>query len=443
MATSKQVKDFFALITPLAMEECRKRGYSWVQAVTCACQSAQETGYGTSKLMTKANAFFGIKATKTWKGKVYSSQTQECYDGVYATVIAAFRAYDGVSDSVRDYFDFIEGARYRASLTATTVKDCITLIKAGGYATDPNYVSNILSIYERNREQLESYREVKKMSIFSPVCTDIYDFGTSHSNPRSQDGIKAPTKLIPHHMAGVMDALACAKMHKRSSTTNGSSASYYISDDRIVGAISEDRRPWTSGGKSVGGKSGRWADFRGITVEVSNNKNGNPKSDKGWTISDKSYRSLVRLFADVCTRWNLIPHYDGTQNGTLCEHRQFAATGCPGEQLHNLIVSGQLEKDILKEMGKKPTPTPTPTPKPGVVFRAQIGAFKNLSGAKSYGEAFKSKHKLTYTVRKEGAYYKVLHPETGFSTKGDAELSAGALRNMGYKGAFVVPGSEE
>ena len=429
MATSKQVKDFFALITPLAMEECRKRSYSWVQAVTCACQSAQETGYGTSKLMTKANAFFGIKATKTWKGKVYSSQTQECYDGVYATVIAAFRAYDNVSDSVRDYFDFIEGARYRASLTATTVKDCITLIKAGGYATDPNYVSNILSIYERNREQLDSYREVKKMSIFSPVCTEIFDFGTKNSNSRSQDGIKAPTKLIVHHMAGVMDALACAKMHYKSS---GSSASYYISDDKIVGSVSEDRRPWTSGGTPVGGHGGRWADFRGITVEVSNNKAGNPRSDKGWTVSDKSYRSLVRLFADVCKRYNITPHYDGTQNGTLCEHRQFAATGCPGEQLHNLIVSGQLEKDILKEMGGQPTPTPTPAK---VLYRVQTGAFKSKANAESYATSIGNKGFKTY-VKKEGQYWKV---QVGaYSVKANAEKELQKLVKAGFGGFITV-----
>lgn len=434
MATSKQA--FIDLITPLAVEECRKRGYGYPQAFTCVSQACCESAYGTSELAKNANALFGIKVNG-WKGKVYTKVTKECYDGkTYVDVKASFRAYNSFAESVEDYFNFIEKPRYKASLTATTVKDCITAIKNGGYATSPTYVSTILTFYERHREQMESYREEKKMSIFSSVCTDIYDFGTSHSNPRSQDGIKAPTKIIPHHMAGVMDALACAKMHMRTSKTNGASASYYISADRIVGAVSEDRRPWTSSGTPVGGKSGRWADFRAVTIEVSNSVKGHPKSGKGWMISDKSYKSLVRLCADVCTRWNIVPHYDGTQNGTICMHKQFAGTGCPGEHLEKLIVSGQLEKDILKEMGKKPAPEP----KPGVVFRVQVGAFRNHANAHDYGEAFKNKHKLTYTVKKEGAYYKVLHPETGFSTSSDAELSAGALRKMGYDGAFVVPG---
>lgn len=278
------------------------------------------------------------------------------------------------------------------------------------------------------------------MGIFSPVCTQICDFGTGHSNPRSQDGIKQPTKLLVHHMAGTMGALACAKMHMRSSPTNGSSASCYIKDDDIVGGVSEDRRPWTSGGESVGGKSGRWADFRAITVEVSNNKLGDPRSGKGWTISEKSYRSLVRYFADVCKRYSIIPHYDGTQNGTLCMHKQFAATACPGEQLEELIKSHRLENDILAEMGKPATvPEKTPTPS-GVVYRVQIGAFKTKAAADRFAEAFKAKGKYTVQIVKEGQYYKVKHPEIGFKSKSDAEASRGALLNLGYKGAFLTAG---
>lgn len=288
------------------------------------------------------------------------------------------------------------------------------------------------------------------MGIFSKICTKIYDFGTRHSNPRSQDGIKQPTKLVVHHMASVMGALECAKYHlNKTSDKDGASASYYIKDDEIVGAVSEDRRPWTSGGTSVGGKSGRWADFRAITVEVSNNKRGVSGSKKGWTISEKSYRSLVRLFADVCKRYGITPHYDGTQNGTLCMHSQFAATGCPGEHLEQLIKSGQLERDILIEMGQTPAPAPTPTPTPapapapapgGVCFRAQVGAFKTRAAAENQLASLKEKN-LTGKILHEGQYYKVQHPKDGFKTRGDAELSAGALRQIGYPGTFVAVGT--
>ena len=280
------------------------------------------------------------------------------------------------------------------------------------------------------------------MGIFSPVCTKIFDFGAKHSNPRSQDGIKQPTMIIPHHMAGIMDPLECAKMHLyKTSDINGASAHTYIRDSEIVGAVSEERRAWTTGGTPQGGKSGRWADFRAITIEVSNNKIGDRKSGKGWTISDASYKSLVIYMADVCRRYGINPHYDGTQTGTICMHKQFAKTGCPGEHLEDLITSHQLEADILKELGRNQDPKPE---KQGLLFRVQIGAFKNQSGAESFAKAFTDNAKtkgMTTTIKKEGMYFKVMHPKTGFSSKADAQLSAGALKKIGYPGAFVVPGS--
>ena len=245
MATAAQVKKFIDLLAPLAIEECRKRGYGNAQAWTCVAQSCLETGYGTSALMTKANAFFGIKASTGWKGKVFSSATKECYDGkTYTNITAAFRAYDNVKDSVRDYFDFIEGNRYKSSLKATTVKDCVAAIKNGGYATDPSYIGKIVSIYENNKSQIEKYNlgqtmiktEEKQMSVFSSLITSKVDFGTNKSNPRT----KPIVKITPHHTAGTASATATAKSHR--DTSRQASANYYISDDSIVGGVSEDRR---------------------------------------------------------------------------------------------------------------------------------------------------------------------------------------------------------
>jgi len=430
---------FIDLVAPLAVAECRARGYGNAQAWTCVAQACCESANGTSELATKANALFGIKATSSWKGKTHRKETKECYDGkTYTVVTAVFRAYGSFAESVKDYFDFLNGSRYRASLTAQTVRECVEKIKAGGYATSPTYVKTIVGVYESNRKQIEGYTVGgTKMGIFSPVCTQIFDFGAKHSNPRSRDGIAAPIMIIPHHAATTADALSVAKYHLyKTSDVNGASAHAYISDTMIVGAVSEDRRAWTTGGVPQGGKSGRWADFRAITIEVSNNKKGNPKSGKGWTISDASYRSLVRYCADVCKRYGFLPHYDGTQTGTLCMHKQFSKTACPGEHLERLITSGQLEKDILKEMGR--TPDPQPTPK--VVWRAQIGAFRSLASAQSYAAGFTKVTGLTATVKHEGSYYKVQHPKDGFETKSDAELSAGALRKMGYPGAFATAG---
>lgn len=115
----------------------------------CLAQGALETGYGSSALMVKAHALFGIKASKTWKGKVYSAKTNEVYAGIEQTVSATFRAYDTVADSVRDYFKLLQGKRYKEALTAKTVEDAVHIIVKGGYATDPKYAEKVINIYKQ------------------------------------------------------------------------------------------------------------------------------------------------------------------------------------------------------------------------------------------------------------------------------------------------------
>lgn len=164
MATKQQVQLFIKNLAELAQAE-RKKHEKWVLPSVCIAQAALETGWGTSSLMTKANAYFGIKAGKSWTGKVYSSKTKECYDGVnFTTETACFRAYDSVADSVADYFDLIIGSsRYAGAVNETDAEKAITAIKNGGYATDPNYIDsvmNIINIY--NLTQYDTDVEKKK-----------------------------------------------------------------------------------------------------------------------------------------------------------------------------------------------------------------------------------------------------------------------------------------
>jgi len=124
-------------------------GMSDVIKQVCLAQACLETGYGSSGLMIKAHALFGIKASKTWKGKVYSAKTNEVYAGIEQTVSAVFRAYDTVADSVRDYFKLLQGKRYKESLTAKSVEDAVHIIVKGGYATDPKYAEKVINIYKQ------------------------------------------------------------------------------------------------------------------------------------------------------------------------------------------------------------------------------------------------------------------------------------------------------
>lgn len=162
--TRIQQINFIKEIAPIALEVCKRRGYGNAQVWCCIAQACDESAYGTSKRMRNSNAYFGIKANKYWidqakyGGLVYNSKTKECYDGKnYTDISACFRAYRCMKDSVEDYFDLLNYNRYKASLKATTVKDAITLIKKGGYATAPSYVDTICNFYLAHKDLIESY----------------------------------------------------------------------------------------------------------------------------------------------------------------------------------------------------------------------------------------------------------------------------------------------
>ena len=143
--------EFIPKVAPIIQKINSEFGDKLYNSVVIA-QAILETGFGSSSLMMKANAIFGIKATKTWKGKVYNSKTKECYDGVSMTdVQACFRAYDSLDDSVRDYFKLITGSkRYEGALNQISAFECIKAIKNGGYATDPKYVDSVMKLITTN-----------------------------------------------------------------------------------------------------------------------------------------------------------------------------------------------------------------------------------------------------------------------------------------------------
>lgn len=152
--------EFIPTIAPLVVAKNKKRGYPLFSSVVIA-QAICESGWGQSKIMMKANAIFGIKATSSWKGKVYNANTQECYDGsTYTNITACFRAYNSLEESISDYFDLItKSERYRKACVANSPLECITAIKNGGYATSPTYIDTIMSIINSNN--LTQYDVVK------------------------------------------------------------------------------------------------------------------------------------------------------------------------------------------------------------------------------------------------------------------------------------------
>lgn len=158
MATKTQVTNFINRIAPIAQEKAKGRS-KWSLPSVCIAQCCAESAYGTTAKMINANAILGIKVGNSkvhfgtaWKDRAYSTKTKECYDGkTYVNITDMFRAYDSIDDAIEDYYDMLAAcSRYAGCLKQTDPKTCITEIKNGRYATEPNYINIIMSIIKSN-----------------------------------------------------------------------------------------------------------------------------------------------------------------------------------------------------------------------------------------------------------------------------------------------------
>lgn len=205
------------------------------------------------------------------------------------------------------------------------------------------------------------------MSIFSPLCDDIVDFGTHNSNARKNTTYNPSGKVVkitPHHMAMVCDAKRCAQAHRNG---DKASATYYIGNDgKICGGVSEDRRPWTS--------SSRENDFLAITIEVSNSA-----KTPQWPVSDAAFASLVRLCVDICKRNGIAAlNYTGDASGNLTRHNMFANTQCPGPYLQERFP--ELAELVNAQLSPQPQPTPQPADNERKIWDFLLGKIGNEYG---------------------------------------------------------------
>lgn len=128
-----------------------------------AAQMILESGYVTTALSKSANNCFGMKTVlsgnnwdSVWDGVSFvNTLTWEVYNGRTTQIYDDFRKYPCIEDSIKDHAAYLLGAmngtkkRYEGLTAAKDYKEAITIIKNGGYATDPNYISKICSIIER------------------------------------------------------------------------------------------------------------------------------------------------------------------------------------------------------------------------------------------------------------------------------------------------------
>lgn len=107
-----------------------------------------ETGADGSKTVGAYN-FGNIKAGSKWKGETAALNALE-YDksGKAYNEPSKFRAYSDPEQAAQDYAALIR-SRYPQAAQARTVEEFAQGLKAGGYATDPDYVRKLVSVAGR------------------------------------------------------------------------------------------------------------------------------------------------------------------------------------------------------------------------------------------------------------------------------------------------------
>ena len=90
---------------------------------------------------------FGIKAGESWQGARVGRATLEFEGGVPRRRTEPFRAYDSLGGAFQDYVKLLQQPRYEGVQGAgSDIGEFAKSLKAGGYATDPDYVSKLVNI---------------------------------------------------------------------------------------------------------------------------------------------------------------------------------------------------------------------------------------------------------------------------------------------------------
>ncbi|HEY3590925.1 MAG TPA: flagellar assembly peptidoglycan hydrolase FlgJ [Buttiauxella sp.] len=143
--------DFIARMLAPAMDASRKSG---IPHQLIIAQAALESGWGNQEILTKEGKpsynLFGIKATGGWKGDSTEITTTEYINGAAQKVKAAFRVYGSYSEALSDYAALLaNNPRYQNVSRATSPEHAARALQSGGYATDPQYASKLISIIQQ------------------------------------------------------------------------------------------------------------------------------------------------------------------------------------------------------------------------------------------------------------------------------------------------------
>lgn len=138
--------DWYNWLEPMAKALGREYGIPW-QAILV--QTALETAWGQSSLLSKYNNFGGIKDTDGINSTAPMTTT-EYIGGKKITIKDGFEIYSSPYEGLKGYVQFFhKNKRYKNALKyPNDPYKFIEEIKKAGYATDPGYVAKLHSMLE-------------------------------------------------------------------------------------------------------------------------------------------------------------------------------------------------------------------------------------------------------------------------------------------------------
>lgn len=205
------------------------------------------------------------------------------------------------------------------------------------------------------------------------------------------------------------------------------SSNYGVGYDGKIGMyVEEKNRSWCS--------SSAANDHRAITIEVASD------TTEPYAVNDKAFAALLDLVTDICKRNNIkklvwstkkadrVNHKNGCN---LTVHRDYANKSCPGKYLYDR------HNEIVAEVNKR-LDAGEPE-KSDVLYRVQVGAFKNKVYADAQLKKVSEAGFDTYMVQIDG-FYKI---QTGaFSKKANADAMLEKVQAAGFNAFITTKGGQ-
>jgi len=156
-------KDWIRKYYPIAAQVTKGTGIYPETMLAMAVVESQGKGSdgnfypGLGLVAKKANNYFGIKASSSWKGSTIDLPTPGDADK-----ISTFRYYNNVGESIADFINFLKvNPRYTKAgvFSAPNYVEQIVAIARAGYAENPNYSSLVNSVAKKVTEYTKDLKD--------------------------------------------------------------------------------------------------------------------------------------------------------------------------------------------------------------------------------------------------------------------------------------------